>query len=272
VRNLADILRTMHSGESLPVELVFVSVIAGLLPYLLLYFYSPNWQYFTEFQASMAAVFIAAFIPKIELSSLAANLRNGQISLAQCFGLILAVAVCGHIFMTTGGSAYRLVKSIGEARAAIAGKPLLEWRSQLRQINRSPSIWDPGVLARKNILQCLESLSRQPEALRRTAVLYIPKTNRLYWDMRQVGEGSTPFIAPAESGMAMINGLPEFEDIGGAATAWGYPQYKLPSSPEPPVDHTQEVLSKARQSGFGFLWVLKGWSAAGCDLEKITLN
>jgi len=271
VRNLADMLRTIHSGESLPVELVFVVVIAGVLPYLLMDFYSPAWKYFTEFHGIFAAVSIAAFIPRIELSDLAATLRNGQISLAQCFGLILAIAVCGHLFMTTEGSMYRMVKSIGEVRAAIAGAPLLEWRSQLLKINRTPSRWDPTVEARKNVLQCLENLGHEQLELRRTSAVYIPKTDRLYWDMRQVGIGATPFIAPAESGMAMISGLPEFEDIGWAATGWGYPQYKLPSSPEPPVDQTREALTKARQSGFRFLWVLKGWSAAGCDLEKIAL-
>jgi len=272
VHNLVDMLQTIRSGESLPVELVFVAVIAGLIPYLLIDFYSPNWKYFTEFHAVLAGMFVAAFIPRIEPSSLTAKLRNGRISLAESFGLILAIAVCGHLFMTTTGSAHRMVKSIGEARAAIAGKSPLEWRSQLRQINRSPSTWDPAIVARKNILQCLESLGRQPRSLRRTAVLYIPKTNRLYWDMRQVGQGATPFIAPAESGMAMVNGLPEFEDIGWAAIGWGYPQYELPTAPETPATQIEEALSKARQSGFQVLWVLKGLSPGGCDLEKIALN
>lgn len=272
VHNLADMLQTMRSGESLPVELAFVAVIAGLIPYLLIDFHAPNWKFFTEFHAVLAAVFIAGFVPRVELSTLTAKLRSGQISLAESFGLILAIAVCGHLYMTTEGSTYRMVKSIGEARAAIAGKSPLEWRSQLRRIDRSPATWDPAVVARKNILQCLESLGREPRELRRTAAVYIPKTDRLYWDMRQVGQGATPFIAPAESGMAMVDGLPEFEDIGWAATGWGYPQYKLPSAPEPPTDQIQEALSRARQSGFRILWVLKGGSAAGCDLEKIAVN
>jgi hypothetical protein len=272
VQSVADMLQTIRTGDSLPLELVFVLVIAGLIPYLLIDFYSPAWKYFTEFHAILAAVFIAAFIPRIEFTNLTARLRTGQISLAEFFGLILALAVCGHLFMTTEGSAYRMVKSIGEARAAIAGRSPTEWREQLRQIGTSPPTWDMTVLARKNMLKCLESLSRQPEDVRRTTEFYIPKTNRLYWDMRQVGPGATPFIAPAESGIAMIKGLPEFEDIGWAAIAWGYPQYKLPRAPEPPANQIQEAVSKARQSGFRLLWVLKGLSPSGCDLEKIGLD
>jgi hypothetical protein len=272
VRNLADMFRAIRSGESIPVELVFVAAIAGLVPYLLIDFNSPAWKFFTEFHAVLAAVFVAAFVPKIELSSLVAGMRSGQMSLAGAFGLLLAIALCGHLFMTTEGSAYRMVKSIGEARAGIMGKSPLEWRSQLRQVNTNPSTWDSRVAARNNVVQCLESLGRQPEALKRTSALYIPKTNRLYWDMRQVGVGATPFIAPAESGMAMVNGLPEFEDIGWAATGWGYPEYKLPSEPEPPAMQIQQSVSKARQDGFRVLWVFRGLNPAGCDLEEISLN
>ena len=167
VWNLADMLLAIRSGESLPVELVLVAVIAGLVPYLLIDFNTEAWKYFTEFHAVLAAVLVAAFIPRIELSNLVAGLRSGQMSLAEAFGLLLAVAVCGHLFMTTEGSAYRMVKSIGEARAGIMGKSRLGWRSQLRQINTSPSPWDPGVVARNNVVQCLESLGRQPEDVKK---------------------------------------------------------------------------------------------------------
>ncbi len=272
VWNLADMLLAIRSGESLPVELVLVAVIAGLVPYLLIDFNTEAWKYFTEFHAVLAAVLVAAFIPRIELSNLVAGLRSGQMSLAEAFGLLLAVAVCGHLFMTTEGSAYRMVKSIGEARAGIMGKSRLGWRSQLRQINTSPSPWDPGVVARNNVVQCLESLGRQPEDVKKNSALYIPKTNRVYWDMREVVQGATPFIAPAESGMAMVDGLPEFEDIGWAAIGWGYPEYKLPTGPEPPAMQIQQAVSKARQDGFRVLWVFRGLKPAGCDLEEIALN
>jgi hypothetical protein len=86
--------------------------------------------------------------------------------------------------------------------------------------------------------------------------------------MRQVGLGAVPFIAPAESSIAMIDGTPEFEDIGWAGTGWGYPQYKLPSGPEPPADHLQDALNKARHDGFRALWGLKGMNTTGCDLQK----
>lgn len=125
-------------------------------------------------------------------------------------------------------------------------------------------------------LRCLQDLSHQAQAQtkdqRKTAALYVPKTNRIYWDMRQVGPGATPFIAVAESGLAMVNGLPEFEDIGWAAIAWGYPQYQLPNAPEVPANNLDQSVSKARQYGFQRLWVFEGLNPSGCDLKEITLN
>ncbi len=277
VRNLADFSSAVRSRESLPVELVFAAVIAGLLPYLLIDFYSPAWKYFTEFHAVLASMLVAACLPRIRFSSLAARTRSGEFSLAESFGLILALAVCGHVVMTTGGSAYRMVKSIGEARVGLAGLPPQAWRTQWRSsTNRTRPTSTPLVTARMDALRCLQDLSHQAQAQtkdqRKTAALYVPKTNRIYWDMRQVGPGATPFIAVAESGLAMVNGLPEFEDIGWAAIAWGYPQYQLPNAPEVPANNLDQSVSKARQYGFQRLWVFEGLNPSGCDLKEITLN
>ncbi len=268
VRNLADLSHAAQSGESIPVEIVFVTFVAGLIPYLLLDFYSPAWKYFTEFFAVVAAVFIGGFIPRFEPSALAASVRQRRISLTACFGLFLFVALCGHLFMTTEGSVYRMLKEVGEGRAVIAGKSPLAWKSQLRQIRQVPKYQDPLVVARAGMLRTLQSLSDQPRELKKTSALYIPKTNRLYWDMRQIGQGATAFIAPAESGLAVIDGLAEFEDLGWASTGWGFPQYKLPSAPEAPANHISQAIQKARSDRFQVLWVMDAWQCPRLQSAK----
>ncbi len=272
VHSVGDFIRAVRSGETLPVELVFVTFIAGLIPYMLLDFYSPAWKYFTEFFGVVAAVFIGGFIPKVEGSNIRASVRERRISLTACFGLFLLLALCGHLLMTTEGSVYRMLKSVGEARAVIAGKSPLAWMSQLRQIRRGSTYTDSTVVARSRMLRTLQGLSDQPHDLKRASALYIPKTNRLFWDMRQVGQGATPFIAPAESTIAMIDGVAEFEDLGWATTGWGYPQYKLPSAPEAPANHLEAAIQKARTDGFRVLWVMDVCNGDGCNLRKVTLN
>jgi hypothetical protein len=272
VRTLGDLVEAARSGETIPVEIIFVTLVAGLIPYLLMDFYSPAWKYFTEFFAVVATIFIGAFVPRFELPSFAADLRAQRLSLASCFGIFLLVALIGHLFMTTEGSLYRMLKSAGEARAVIAGKSPLTWMSQLRQIRQTPTYRDPTVVARSHMLTCLQSLNDRPRDEKKMSALYIPKTNRLYWDMRQIGIGATPFIAPAESGIAMIDGVAEFEDLGYASTGWGYPQYKLPTVPELPANHLADATQKARAEGFRVLWVMDGSNSAACDLTKIPLS
>jgi hypothetical protein len=102
--------------------------------------------------------------------------------------------------------------------------------------------------------------------------LYVPKTNRTYWDMRQVGPGATPFMAPALAGLPMVDGLPEFEDIGWAAVGWGYPQYHLPTRPEPPTENLQQAIEKARRDGFRRLLILREANANPCSFQEIQLR
>jgi hypothetical protein len=102
--------------------------------------------------------------------------------------------------------------------------------------------------------------------------LYIPKTNRTYWDMRQLGDGATPFIAPALAGLPMVEGLPEYEDIGWAEVGWGYPQYELPSRPEPPTENLGRAIDKAQKDGFRQLLVLRDVTASGCGVQEIPLR
>jgi hypothetical protein len=90
--------------------------------------------------------------------------------------------------------------------------------------------------------------------------------------MRQLNQGTTPFIAPAVAGLTMVDGVPEYEDIGWAAIGWGYPQYKLPSKPELPSEDLPGAIEKARANGFQRLVVFRSATPEGCELEERTLN
>jgi hypothetical protein len=47
--------------------------------------------------------------------------------------------------------------------------------------------------------------------------------------MWQLGDGTTPFIAPALAGLPMVDGLPEYEDIGWAAVGWAIRNVSCPA-------------------------------------------
>jgi len=272
VRTLGNLVQAVRGGNAILVELALVTVITGLVPYLLINFYAPNWKYFTEFQGVVAGLFVIAVLPQFRLADVLRRVRDGSLRLTSTVLLGLTVAVCGHLLITTVASTYRMLKRGCETRAVLAGFPAAAWRQELRQIKARQSALASSLAPRVQLIQCLDRLGQQPVEQRRGTVLYIPKTNRTYWDMRQLGDGTTPFIAPAFAGLPMVEGLPEFEDIGWAETGWGYPQYKLPTGPEPPTEKLGEATEKARTDGFQELLVLRGVTASGCEFQAVSLR
>ena len=276
VRTFTDLLRSFQAGDSILVELAFVTAAAGMLPYLLIDFYSPAWKYFTEFQGVLAGVFFIAFLPAFQWRTLWQAARDGTFRLASALLVGLAVVVCGHLLITTVASTYRMLRRGCETRAVLAGRPDTAWRQELSQIKARHSVVVPTLLPRVELIHCLDRLADQPLEQRRGWALYIPKTNRTYWDMRQAGDGATPFIAPALAGIPMVDGLPEYEDIGWARVGWGYPQYQLPSGPEAPTVNIERAMAGARKDGFRELLVLHDTRnidaiGAGCGIQRISL-
>jgi hypothetical protein len=269
IGTLRELSSAVQERKSIAVELVFVAAAAGLLPYLLINFNSPSWKFFTEFHAVLAGLFVAAYAEDIRPRQLGQQFQTGSIRVGNVLLLVLMFAVSGHLAMTTIGSLYRMLKRSGEVRAILAGRTNTEWRAELRQIRKRRPITVEKFLDRTRVMECLSSLNAQPASNRRTTALYIPKTNRAYWDMRQVGQGATPFIAPALSGMAMVDGLPEYEDIGWAAIGWGYPQYDLPTAPKPPESDVQHAVQIALSNGFTNLLVFAGVGPSGCELSTV---
>jgi hypothetical protein len=271
-RSLGELVRAAKAGETLLVELAFVTVVTGLIPYLLINFNSPGWKYFTEFQGVIAGVFVVALLPQFRFADMLQRVRDGSLRLTTALLLGLTIAIGGHLFITTVAATYRMLKRGCETRAVLAGLPATAWRQELGQIKARRSFVVPALADRLRLVQCLDHIGDQPAQQRRGIALYIPKANRTYWDMRQLGDGTTPFIAPALAGLPMVDGLPEYEDIGWAEVGWGYPQYELPSKHEEPTENLDRAIGKARKDGFRQLLVLRNPTASGCRLQEIPLQ
>jgi hypothetical protein len=271
-RTLGELVRAAKAGDTILVELAFVTVVAGLIPYLLVNFNSPNWKYFTDFQGVIAGVFVVALLPQFRFADMLQRIRDGSLRLTSAMLLGLTVAIGGHLFITTVAATYRMLKRGCETRAVLAGLPATAWRQELGQIRGRRSFVVAALANRVQLVQCLYRIGDQPAPQRRGTVMYIPKTNRTYWDMRQLGDGTTPFIAPALAGLPMVDGLPEYEDIGWAEVGWGYPQYKLPSGHEEPTENLDRAIDKARKGGFRKLVVMRKAAAGECGVQEIQVQ
>jgi len=87
--------------------------------------------------------------------------------------------------------------------------------------SNSPSLEDNK---KYQLLNLLTRLGKDDLINKRGTCIYIPKSNRVFWDMQNDDYG-TPFIIPGLTGIAMINGIPD--DMN--PTIWkgrGYHVYK----------------------------------------------
>jgi hypothetical protein len=195
-------------------------------------------------------------------------MRLSEVPLRVVFAVLIASLFFLHLGITTFGSTYGLLKSNAEIRAELAGHAADDWRGLLRSLYGSSSASvSPALLGRQEMLSCLHSLATMPMTQKRDSLLYIPKSNRAYWaDLRQKNssEGAVSFLAPALTGIAMIDGEPEYDDLSPTRRLdYGFWSYPLPKHPEPPSTIDPANLStRARELGFHHLVVLPADRAA----------
>jgi hypothetical protein len=280
---LRDVREAVRRGETFPAEALLVCTLLGLLPYLALRFETGSWNYFTQYQTFLGLALMAAYLPAWPTSSRPESVRGfWDVPIRSVFAGIFALLFSLHLTITTYGSVYGLLKDNAEIRAELAGHPPEDWRGMLRSLyggsryGGSRGFVSPALRPRQNLLACLHTLDNMPLAQKHASALYIPKSNRTYWgDLRQhsLGEGSVSFIAPALTGVAMVYGEPEYDDISETRRLdYGFWSYPLPTQPEPVsfVD-ANEATSRAKALGFGQLIVIED-SAGSCAVRTAPLG
>jgi hypothetical protein len=112
----------------------------------------------------------------------------------------------------------------------------------------------------KNVLQLLRSLDELPLSEKRASLLFIPKSNRQFWQLLHgpYWPLDGPLVAPALSGVAMIDGL--CDRTKNDQWIWyGYDYYPQPEPErrQPPLDEYLPILrSRCAKMGFKQLIVI----------------
>ena len=101
------------------------------------------------------------------------------------------------------------------------------------------------------LLSLLKELEKQPNDFKRETALYVPKTLSTYWDI-SCDSHFPPFVAPAVTNMAMIEGLPVRKNsCYRHFKEYGYYTYNLKGIKAESKELDQEMIcKKARQNGF----------------------
>jgi hypothetical protein len=270
LRTVGEFLDALRTRRLFELEVAITAAVLGLIPYFLINI-GPDWAYFTEFQIFLGIILVFSYVS--EWRPWGRPFRS--MNLWSVIGAVLGMFAIGHVVATTGMGLFKSLKVNATVRAELAGLPVDDWRSHLRELYRvRPMKLDPSISDKQKLENVLLGLEALPVREKRRSVLYIPKPNRVYWaGLQWTPEIPMPFLATGMTGIAMISGEPEFEDIRPwYRTHFLYPSYPLPSKPERPHYEDWNVLKeKALNWGFEELIVVGGESDC-CTVEKISLK
>lgn len=231
-----DLKNSILNNEVLDLEIIVLFCIVGAVPGLILSIYGGSDVYFSDFQKLISVALLLAsldIIVKKYITRGKDKVSLGCIKMNGIYLIILFVASCGFLYYYAKPIRQMLVYNMN-ARILLSGKNLTE--KERYEMNK-----------KKYLLDVLHNLATIPLQEKKKSLLFIPQSkNKLYWNLVECG--SVSFVAPAISGIAMIDGLPEVDCkvIGG-----GYSDYKLRKINQLPVNEIKNGLcSKAFSNGF----------------------
>jgi hypothetical protein len=280
-RTLGEVWAAFRDRRLLDVEFVLIVAVLGSVPEILLGDYSST-HYFADDQHWLALGLTLAVVlrpvssgrrgsavpaanrvtARDQFQAAGAEQNTGWLDLitmprflASFVGLFVVGTLALNTYVLLSGVAAFLKGSLELSPTATS--PLeAAWNGDLsraRQIlDRQVAAVDQRMRTDKNIITLLRGLDRLPLAEKRRTLLYIPKTNLQFWDLLHTAYSPRvgPFVAPALSGIAMVDGLydPPKDD---SWSAYGYYAYDYPyltppyeKQPQPPLDKYLPILKQ----------------------------
>jgi hypothetical protein len=275
VATLAELWDAFVGRKLLDVELLLVLALLGFAPGTALYLYS-NEEYFTDGQRWVGLAFVlgisAPFLAEVRLRMQTARSWR-QVPLGFCAVVFLLGAVSPILFFRW----VERVEELAEKSLAYRGaephlvavlqhlpclhKGRLAWkvwnqREDLRRIAASRHFREDPTC---RLLAALHELEHLPLAEKKRTALFIPRTNRVYWDL--ISNPGQACLAVALSGIAMIDGLP----AANPDAPWHYGHHFYDRAGKEPFaqDDTEAILRRARSLGFSRVLVIQSDPTTG---------
>lgn len=275
VRTVGELGRAVRAGGLR--DLLFAAVVAavGTLPGLIWPIPGGSAVYFFEIQRWVAlAILVGALLSP---SPAPAALWSGRLRDLPVWRLgagFVLLSVFATMLINGYGEAHALLASNLDSRGFVAapwaGPGAPERRARLTGALRRGNLASAYRLLREQAavaearadpaaqtVRALQALYWMPAEQKRRSVIYIPKTNRSYWDLFPArAPWDVPFVAAAVSGLASVNGLPEPKDL--TTRFYGYYLYPVPPD-EPrlrPEQAREAVVRKAAALGMVRVLVL----------------
>jgi hypothetical protein len=278
VRTLGQLAHAVKQRRLLDIEFVVVVASVGFVPGLFTD-YSATY-FFSEYQhwpalALLLSVMARGIYPVVTVRSTeesqerqasaterrTARFALGRLSLGRIAATMVIISLGGTLVVNTfyllGQATAADLAARGHASGQTGlGRALMRGRLDEagKILRQTAEDVESRMKSDKRILTILGSLDEMPLSDKRQSLLFIPKTNRQFWDLLHgpYWPKDGPLVAPALSGLAMIDGLyePTADDpwIG-----YGYHHYSRSSAlrPQPPLAQYLPAL-RSRCSHMGF--------------------
>jgi len=229
--------------KTLEIEILVITCFFGTIPPLVMDI-SNSAYYFYDIQRWIALIIILGGInSKIILERVNIVIKNNQkekfISIIKRFIIsVLALILITNSFYP----AYEYLKFQHDTRKSIAGYFFKEDKEK--------------ILAKYELIEIFKELDGMPTKEKQNTIIYILQSNKIYWDLALYKGNkkciANPFLAPAITGIAMIDGIPEYGcEI---SNFYGYAKYAPRKNSEDKDIKT--IYNDARDKGFTNLIII----------------
>jgi hypothetical protein len=233
--NLATLIGRWRSGAMLDIGFAVFAAAIGCLPGLILDIGGGSASYFSTVQRWIALpILLGALLSVVRWPSepLPGKEHLSHTPLWRVGAWFLLLPIALTLVLNTVSRARELARANltdrGLPRFAPSDVATTNPRSSIKQALRQGNSGRAAALiqeytaaqqarrdANARTIDILVDLYRLPKEEKRNTLLHIPKTNLAFWSLLDQREPSfiAPFLAPALSGLALLDGLPNPEDI-----------------------------------------------------------
>jgi hypothetical protein len=275
---LFDLKIAFAQKKLLEIEIFLVIALLGLLPGAFLKIAGGSDWYFSDFQKLLGLCFVLAYLPYFIKTKEEPPLSYvGKLKIHFIFIILLIffseILFINHYY-TQGGS--MLVKNIiirkkilNPAEADIRTREFIKEKFQengfsgiLKSIIPASKLSQQSLSRQQNykLVKVLEKLGEMKISEKRKTCVYIPKSNKIFWEMNIYKDYNhlRPFVTSTLTGMAMLDGLPEGELVD----IYGYYYYKKArdlsgGKAEVKYDNIENIKSAANAKGFSNVIIIK---------------
>jgi hypothetical protein len=222
VHNLADLWTALSEGRLLDVELIVGIALVGVVPGMIIHIDGGSAFYFSDVQRWLAAAFLLSWIAgarhrfwRGEISGTTRSSGIGAIPTRSLLAAFLIFPAAGSVFSNAIHWPAIMVKQNVAVRDQLydtAGNTSGTGRMRDLARLRDPAIIATGLRAGRNytMVHSLEQFQTIPLRNRRHFALFIPQDDAHFWNSLTRPGACTfqSFVAPALSGVALIDGMP----------------------------------------------------------------